>query len=170
MREELKKSVEWFKSLISNSKKKGKPAIKTLRGKLIFMTYDPKLKATLPYYDRYPLIFVLAVRDNSILGINVHYLDQRYRKTLLNSLIRFGLEDTDEEATLKFRYPDIEGFIKAPHVKVCLKMYYTRKIENWMLIPSDEWVKMVFLPLQKFEKKSASYVWRESLNKIRGTS
>lgn len=169
MRNELKKAVEWFQSLITKSKQTGHPSINTLRGKLVFMVYDPKLKNTLPYYDRYPLIFVISVQRNTILGINVHYLDQRYRRTLLNALVRFGIDDTDEDAAIKFGYPDVAGFVKEPLVRVCIKRYYIRKIENWLLIPSDQWEKMTFLPLQRFQKKSASYVWRESLRKVRGT-
>lgn len=168
MRQELKKAVDWFKGLVSQSRRTGKSRIKTLRGKLIFMIYDPKTKEKLPYYDTYPLIFVLETGSNYIYGINLHYLDQRYRKTLVNALYNFGLEDTDEEAILKFRYADLQGFIKEPHVRVCFKMYYTKNIQNWMLVPSDQWNNMIMLPLQNFQKQSATHVWKESLDKIRG--
>ena len=43
-------------------------------GKMYLFNYDPKHKDTLPYYDRYPLIFPVNKAPGGFYGINMHYL------------------------------------------------------------------------------------------------
>ena len=76
------RSVDWFKSKIAEFGKPG--ALDLIRdgkrsrnpffGRLNMFFYDPKLKATLPYYDRFPLVLPLKRFENGFLGINFHYL------------------------------------------------------------------------------------------------
>lgn len=160
-------SVRWFKNLLQQSRRSGTARVKTLRGKLMFMVYDPKTKIELPYYDTLPLIFVLEVRPKYILGLNVHYLGYSDRRSLLNALYGFGVaEAEDEEIRLRLRYAGIEDFTKSAHAKVCLKKYNIKQIKNWLLIPAEDWNQMVSLPLYQFHKENASTVWRESHNKL----
>mgnify|MGYP003298565434 CR=1 FL=1 len=55
-------------------------------GSMQMFFYDPKHKETLPYYDTFPVAFVLSMYDNGFLGINLHYLPLRARATLLTRL------------------------------------------------------------------------------------
>ena len=43
-------------------------------GQMFLFAYDAKHKDTLPYYDRYPLIFPFKKVNDGFLGINMHYL------------------------------------------------------------------------------------------------
>ena len=47
---------------------------KFLIGALYFFVYDPKTKADLPYYDRFPLVLPLKREPDGFLGLNLHYL------------------------------------------------------------------------------------------------
>lgn len=43
-------------------------------GNLYFFKYDPKLKAKLPMYDKYPMAFPIKMYGDGFLGINMHWL------------------------------------------------------------------------------------------------
>jgi hypothetical protein len=43
-------------------------------GNMYLFSYDPKHKDTLPYYDRFPLIFPINKAKGGFLGITMHYL------------------------------------------------------------------------------------------------
>ena len=43
-------------------------------GDMIMYFYDPKHKATLPYYDRFPLTIMVEPAEGGFYGLNLHYL------------------------------------------------------------------------------------------------
>ena len=43
-------------------------------GSMMLFNYDPKLKRDLPYYDTFPLIFVVGPAKDGFHGLNMHYL------------------------------------------------------------------------------------------------
>lgn len=49
-------------------------------GNLYFFKYDPKLKATLTIYDKYPMAFPIKIYNDGFLGVNMHYLPMGERK------------------------------------------------------------------------------------------
>lgn len=49
-------------------------------GNLYFFKYDPKLKAKLDIYDRYPMVFPIKLYKDGFLGVNLHYLPVGERK------------------------------------------------------------------------------------------
>ena len=53
-------------------------------GRMYHFFYDPKHKKTLPYYDRFPLIFPFKSVRGGFLGINLHYLPLRLRAKLMD--------------------------------------------------------------------------------------
>jgi len=58
-------------------------------GHLYMYIYDPKLKETLPYYDRFPLVFPYRKTQDGFIGLNMHYLPYNLRIGLLDSLLVF---------------------------------------------------------------------------------
>jgi len=55
-------------------------------GNMYMFQYDPKHKATLPYYDSFPLIFPINRAKGGFLGINMHYLPPPLRAKLMDAL------------------------------------------------------------------------------------
>ena len=55
-------------------------------GKMYFFFYDPKLKDSLPYYDRFPLVIPIERYQNGFLGLNLHYIHPKQRIILLDKL------------------------------------------------------------------------------------
>lgn len=147
-------------------------------GKLMMYFYDPKLKETLPYYDRCPLIMPFTVDQDGFTGLNFHYLHPMLRAQLLDMI----MEDTEyqflknpEEAKynrfarrkLNITYRRIQGLVQSELYKPCVKRYLWGHVRSrFYLIDPDDWASLLPLPLERFEKKSASSVWKESFDKV----
>ena len=48
--------------------------------------YNPKHKATLPYYDLFPLVLPIQKLSDGFIGINFHYLYPKDRAILLDEV------------------------------------------------------------------------------------
>ena len=53
-------------------------------GKWYFFEYDPKFKDVLKRWDEYPLIKLLEIKSDRILGANIHYISAKARLGALN--------------------------------------------------------------------------------------
>lgn len=133
-------------------------------GKMYMFLYDPKLKQQLPYYDRFPLIFILEIYKDGFLGINLHYLPPIMRLKLFNRLLHIANNRSFDETTrLKLSYETIKNFSKYRYAIPCIKRYLTSHIRSRMrCVPGDDWVIALFLPTESFKKKSMEVVWNDS--------
>ena len=166
-----KESLEWFKKEIQNiktfpSRKKlladenfdytNKPLI----GRMFMYIYDPKHKKTLPYYDRFPLVYVIkAASKTEFWGANLHYLSPKKRIVATRKLM--------------------QGRIDIP--KRCFHKYLQPHVDGLMLdLASSEWDTAILLPTEDFVKDingrafpiSKEDVWEDTneqfYDKIRG--
>ena len=131
-------------------------------GQMYFFVYDPKHKKTLPYYDKFPLIFPINTYDDGFLGINLHYLDIRSRARLLQQLKSLANNKRYDETTkLKISYSILQGTGKL--FEPCVKRYLSNHVKSkFIRVDASEWDDAIFLPVEAFEKAPASRVWRES--------
>jgi len=138
-------------------------------GQMYLFAYDPKHKKTLPYYDRFPLIFPFDYADGGFYGINLHYLSPQHRAQLMDAL--YGLInnlDQDETTQLRLSYQILKRSSKFKYFAPCVKHYLNSHVQSpFYYINPDEWDAALFLPLQRFEKASSSKVYVDSINKVR---
>jgi len=142
---------------------------KPLIGDMLLYEYDPKLKDTLPYYDRLPLIFVVDYYKDGFLGINLHYLPPILRLQLFEVLIKLkNNKKYDHTTRLKLSWAVLKKVSKANFVQPTVKRYLTNHLRTrFLVIPPEEWEIVVFLPIEKFEKASRSQVWADSKRKMK---
>lgn len=137
-----------------------------LVGRMYFFVYDPKHKATLPYYDTFPLVFPIRYYSDGFLGINLHYLDIRNRAALFGQLMQVATNQRYNDKTrLRLSYSILQsmGNLHTP----CIKRYLHSHVRSKLIfVHPSEWEKALFLPVEAFEKAPASRVWRESRRKI----
>ena len=157
-------SINWYKKkvadlsnrisaarLMRDNKLKKAPTF----NKLHFFRYDPKLKATLPYYDTFPLVMPIQSAKGGFLGINFHYLPIPLRMRLLETLDRRGF--TGNYSKLK----------NIKEVKPTIKHYLRRQfVSGFLELEEDDYAPAIFMPVAQFRKASASQVWRDSRRKI----
>ena len=141
---------------------------KTMIGRMYHFYYDPKHKKTLPYYDRFPLIFPFKRVKGGFLGINLHYLPLPLRAKLMDGLYSLANNrNYDEKTKLKISYDILNGASKYKYFKPCIKHYLTPHIRSrFVEIYSSEWDIALFLPTERFVGASKSSVYSDSRKKI----
>tara|TARA_B110000503_G_C7109055_1_gene397272 strand:- start:795 stop:1403 length:609 start_codon:yes stop_codon:yes gene_type:complete len=139
-------------------------------GNMYTYRYDPKHKATLPYYDSFPLIFPINKAKGGFLGINLHYLPPVLRAKLMDALYDTANNKNYTEATkLKLNYDILSGAAKFNMFKPTVKHYLmAHVVTKFVYIQPTEWDIALFLPSQKFVGATKAQVWKDSRAIIKG--
>jgi len=136
-------------------------------GHLYLFRYDPKLKIELPYYDTFPVIFIVKIIRGGFVGLNMHYLPYAFRAKLMDMLYDYVVGEEDMQR-LKITYNVLSNTSKLRYYKPCLKHYLNNHVKSRFLhISPEEWEKALFLPLRRFKKATESEVHRDSVRQIR---
>ena len=93
-------------------------------GGLYYFYYDPKTKADIPYYDRFPLVLVLDIKTDGFLGLNLHYLPLRHRLDLLDKMMEYAILDGNNDVQrMTVTYDILNASRRFKEFKPCLKKY-----------------------------------------------
>ena len=150
------KSYDWYRKKVQSMTtpgargliSQGKATVAPKYGVMNLFGYDPKLKATLPYYDRFPLIFPIDFAKGGFYGINFHYLQPGARVNFLRQLSRFA---SDKNYDKKTRYNI--GELSGRYYKKTIKHYlYSQVRSSFLNITADEMAIAIFLPVARFKK------------------
>lgn len=145
-----------------------KHTINILPGGLYMFFYDPKHKDTLPYYDRFPMVFPWKKTEDGFIGLNLHYLPYGYRVKLMDKLLQFKQNTKmDENTRLKFSWGLIDGVAKFAPAKPCVKQYLTSHVKSpFLQINAVDWPTAMMMPVERFVGSSKERVWQESIKRI----
>jgi hypothetical protein len=122
-----------------------------VEGHLYMFEYKAKMK-WLPYYDRFPLVYVIKSTKEEFWGANLHYLPIKKRILCVKKLM--------------------EGKIDMP--KVCFHKYISDHVQGLYIdLASAEWDTAILLPTEDFVKDvngvkfpiNKEEVWKETLDK-----
>lgn len=176
-------AANWFRNKAKELGKSVKPedllyAEEKLRaegiyGKMYHYFYVPKYKDDidkLPYYDIFPLIFMVGPAKGGFYGINLHYLPPILRAKLLDALFEIRTNDRYTAATkLKLSYGILKGSQEYKEFRPCFKHYLSQYVySRFMLIDASEWNIALFLPTERFVRSSKQAVWKDSRKIISG--
>jgi len=100
-------------------------------GQLYFFTYSAQTKQ--PYYDMYPLTYVIEYQTGGFLGCNLHYVRLTQRDELAISLLNNSAQ----------------GAVAVPR-RTLHKYLYTGVRGQPYRIPSSEWSDVAQLPTERF--------------------
>lgn len=97
-------------------------------GHLYMFEYKAKTK-WLPYYDTFPLVYVMRASPDEFWGVNLHYMAPKKRIMVIKKLM--------------------EGRIDVP--KRCFHKYLTSQVDGMMLdLAAAEWDTAILLPIENF--------------------
>ena len=163
---------EWLKAKVKNlspqrtalMKDRDKIKNRSMLGCMYFYFYDPKLKDSLPYYDRFPLVIPIERYSDGFLGLNLHYIHPKQRIILLDKLSDTATNRRfDEKTKLRLSYQYLALASTAFQAMPCIKRYlFSHLTSRFLEIPADEWDIAALLPVEQFEKASKSKVYAES--------
>ena len=100
-------------------------------GQLYFFTYQAQTRQ--PYYDMYPLSYVIEYRENGFLGCNIHYVRLAQREELAISLLNNSAQ----------------GAVAVPP-RTLHKYLYTGVRGQPYRVPNSEWSDVAQLPTERF--------------------
>jgi hypothetical protein len=146
----------------------GQTAAEALVGKMFMYFYDAKTKDDLPYWDKFPLIFVVELYDDGWLGLNLHYLPLLLRAKLFDKLLSFANDKSLDKITkLQMSYGLIKNVAQFPEVKPTIKRYLASQVKSELLnVEPVDWEIAVFLPVEQFQKEKKERVWSDSKRMI----
>ena len=144
------------------------PADRKFVGKMYMFQYNALGKDELPYYDKFPLIFILNMYRNGFLGINLHYLPPTLRVHLMLKLDGIRTNDNYDETTrLRLSYDLIKGTSRFAETMPLIKRYHKKGIRSKIIqVLPDEWVIAAFLPTENFVGAGRVKVWTDTRRKI----
>ena len=145
-------------------------------GRMIMFQYDPVGKLTLPYYDRFPMGFIIDVNPDSFLMLNMHYLPLGLRANVMDALYQFvsgdsdDLQDQDKLEMMPQPYRILKRYRRLRWYKGCLKRYLNSNIQSRIVtIYPKEWNMALFLPMTRtFRGASKEQVFRDTWRRGRG--
>lgn len=178
-------SVQWFRNKAKELGKSVKPedlmyAEERLKssgiyGHMYHYFYLPKFRNDinkLPYYDIFPLIFMVGPAKGGFYGINLHYLPPVLRASLMDKLFEIRSSKRFNDATkLKISYQILSSTQKYKEFKPCFKHYLSDHVASrFMFIEAADWNIALFLPTERFVRNTKQGVWRDSRKIIAGKS
>lgn len=135
-------------------------------GSMFLFQYDAKHKETLPYWDKFPLVFPFSYENDGFYGINLHYLPPAMRLSLMSALM--DRTSNNRHQDLKISYKILQSYSTLSYFKPCVKRYlYSHVKSPFLYISPDEWPIAIFLPLQRFQKASDGKVYADSRKMLR---
>jgi hypothetical protein len=134
-------------------------------GMMYCFFYDPKTKADLPYWDKFPVVLVLEKYSDGFLGLNLHYLPVKFRMLFLSKLMKFAqLTPEDDIKRLRISYEILNSAKRYAEFKPMLKRYLFGRLRSKLLmVQPNEWDVASMLPLQQFKGARTSTVWKDSM-------
>lgn len=138
-------------------------------GRMFMFVYSPKLRKTLPFYDRFPMIFVLELRREGFLGLNLHYLPINLRARLFNQLtVLLNTKNLNDNTRLRLRYQIIKNATKFHNALPLIREYKAKYIRSRMLeVNPRDWEIALFLPAEQFRKSGKQTIWANTRQEIR---
>lgn len=137
-------------------------------GSMYLFEYDPKHKETLPFYDRFPLIFPYKNVKGGFMGLNLHYLPLQLRARLMDGLYEYANNQRYDESTkIRMNYELLRRAGSLKFFEPCVKHYLTKHVRSkFVYVYPSEWDIALFLPVERFEKQSKTAVWADSKSKL----
>jgi len=138
-------------------------------GRMYMFFYDPKHKDTLPYYDAFPLVFVIGPAKGGFLGLNIHYLPPLLRAKFLDALMDIAGSKITDNTKLDLTYELLQRTSKLKYYKPCLKHYLNSHVKSkFAEVPAPEWEIATFLPTADWRKRNRQKVYYDSRQIING--
>jgi hypothetical protein len=139
-------------------------------GKMYMFFYDPKHKETLPYYDRFPLIFPFKMLNDGFYGLNMHYIHPMLRAKLMDAFLQITNNTAYDDTTrIKLKYSLLTSSAKYKFFKPCVKRYLTNHVTSrFLYVDPSKWTMALFLPTEKFAKAKKLDVFADSRKIIYG--
>ena len=80
-------NADWFANQLSSELSQSAETRFPEVGELCYFSYTASFPEKYPFYDRRPLVYVMDIQKDKILGGNLHYLNPNYRGEIARGLV-----------------------------------------------------------------------------------
>ena len=102
-------------------------------GHMYIFEYKAKTAQKLPYYDEFPLVYVIKATRHEFWGLNLHYMLPKKRAWVVKRLM--------------------DGRIDAP--RNCFHKYITSHVDGYLLdLAAAEWASAIVVPIETFVRNN----------------
>ena len=156
-----KESIAWFKdkagklgkvtggTIFNQEQIKLKDSLRNPVGNMYMFYYNAKHRATLPYFDAFPLVVITQMAEGGFYGLNLHYLPPTTRAKALNALLGG------------------DG-LPSKYFKPTIHRYLTTQVRSrFALIDKPEWEIATFLPAAQWRGAGQGKIYSDSRRKMR---
>ena len=113
-------------------------------GHMYIFEYKAKTAKKLPFYDQFPLVYVIKATRNEFWGLNLHYMSPKKRAWVVKRLM--------------------DGRIDAP--RNCFHKYITSHVDGFLLdLAAEEWATSILLPIETFVRNNRGKPGQQSYPK-----
>jgi len=113
-------------------------------GHMYMFEYKAKTAKKLPFYDQFPLVYVIKATRNEFWGLNLHYMSPKKRAWVVKRLM--------------------DGRIDAP--RNCFHKYITSHVDGFLLdLAAEEWATSILLPIETFVRNNRGKPGQQSYPK-----
>ena len=139
-------------------------------GYLYLFFYEPKHRSKLEYFDKYPLVIPIELKENGFTGLNLHYISPSQRLVLIENLRPLIMnENVSTRQHLRVSRRILQSSKRYKYYKPCIKNYLYNNCKSLFLkINSEDWETALMLPTERFIKRTKKDVWKESWRTING--
>ena len=140
-------------------------------GRMYLFHYFPKGNLTLPYFDMFPVIFMMSIKKEYFQGINLHYLPLEIRREFFQTIMeRTNIKAFNKQTYLRVDYDFLNSFRKYRAFKPCFKNYALDRVRGRVVnVPSPEWELVMNLPTAYWRRSSEAKIHAETRKRYRNT-
>lgn len=143
---DVKSAIDMFKEIL-----KAPPIVinasKLIPGKMLFYKYNAKDKTQ--KYDKTPLVIVLGVSKNYVLGLNFHWYPSGIRKVFVHWLFKMYRKKKGSDFIINYR--SIKPMLIKLGAAPVIRLYIRKRISQYGYeVPQDLWETAVNLPSESF--------------------
>ena len=133
-------------------------------GRMYTFFYQPEGMFTLPYYDMFPVIFLMEMKKEYFQGLNLHYLPTDLKAEFYREVLnRANKKELDRQTFLRIPYEFLKSFRKYRAFKPCFKTYRFDNVRGRIVnIPSAEWEIVMNLPVALWRKSTEKKIHTDS--------
>ena len=139
-------------------------------GFLYLFFYEPKHRNKLEYFDKYPLVIPIELKENGFTGLNLHYIAPTQRLILMENIKPLILnENISNRQRVRLSHRILQSSRRYKYYKPCVKNYLYNNCKSLFLkIRAEDWETALMLPTERFVKKNKKNVWLDSRRTING--
>ncbi len=139
--------------LMKNREQSDRGKVKEMSTGVYYFKYDAKWKSRLPIWDKQPLIYPLDFTYDSVLAINLHWVNPLYRVKFVWQMNRASNALKNPKAFIQWTYHMIKTEPQLKYLGKGIRRYLNYRISNLQVVKKEEFGYLTIINSKYFANK-----------------